>query len=251
MDLDRYLKRIGFEGDRTPNYVTLAALQRAHIDAVPFDGRDCSRLIPLTVDPDALFEKIVEQERGGFCFELNGLFSIALRELGFDVTLLAARPFWGSEIAPERAHLTLLVHIAEERWLADVGYGHWTPYEPLRLDDRQAQVRDGRPYLVRRKELDWSVTYQLSDRGAGPEGFRFRTDPHELADFAEQCLAYSTDPASPFARSGVYSERKDGEWNTVTRTRWIRSRHGVDEQGQVTTEEQYRKLLKERFGLEP
>ena len=85
-------------------------MHRAHLLAVPFENLDIHLGRPISLDQDALFGKIVTRRRGGFCYELNGLFALLLRELGFEVTLLSAgvaRADGG--FGPEFDHLTLLV----------------------------------------------------------------------------------------------------------------------------------------------
>src|SRR5215207_11196611 len=110
MDIQAYLRRIHYRGDLTPTATTLRELHRAHLLAVPFENLDIHLGRPIVLDQDALFDKIVTRRRGGFCYELNGLFALLLRELGFEVTLLAAgvaRADGG--FGPEFDHLTLLV----------------------------------------------------------------------------------------------------------------------------------------------
>jgi len=249
MDVERYLARIAYQGPRASTADTLAALQRAHIGTVAFESLDCVASIPLSVTPEALWDKIVGRGRGGFCFELNGLFSELLRALGFDVTLLAARPFWSDGIAPERAHLTLVVSVDGERWLTDVGFGHWTPDAPLLLDDQGEQVRGARTYRIVREGDRMRMTMGFRGEASGPAGFVLSPAPRALDDFAEQCLAYSTDPDSPFARGGVYSLRRPDGWLTVTRNRMIRTVDGVEVERPVANDDEWRALLFEHFGV--
>src|SRR5690242_3051518 len=110
MDLQAYLQRINYRGEQKPTAAILRELHRAHLLAVPFENLDIHLGRPILLDQDALFDKIVRRSRGGFCYELNGLFALLLRGLGFDVTLLAAgvaRADGG--FGPEFDHLTLLV----------------------------------------------------------------------------------------------------------------------------------------------
>ena len=138
MDIQAYLRRINYSGEQAPSAATLYELHRAHLLAVPFENLDIHLGRPIVLDQDALFDKIVTRRRGGFCYELNGLFALLLRELGFEVTLLAAgvaRADGG--FGPEFDHLTLLVRATSlnpqsEVWLADVGFGD-SFREPLRF----------------------------------------------------------------------------------------------------------------------
>src|SRR5689334_21580804 len=115
MDVQAYLHRIGYHGGLEPTAANLRDLHRAHRVAVPFENLDIHVGRPIVLDQDALFDKIVTRRRGGFCYELNGLFAVLLRALGFDVALLSAgvaRADGG--FGPEFDHLTLLVRVPAE-----------------------------------------------------------------------------------------------------------------------------------------
>jgi len=124
VDVAAYLHRIHYRGPLAPTAETLRALHLAHHLAVPFENLDIHLGQPIILDEARFYDKIVRRRRGGFCYELNGLFAALLRELGFDVTTLSARVIdtQPGMIGPEFDHLVLLVQL-EERWLADVGFG--------------------------------------------------------------------------------------------------------------------------------
>src|SRR5690349_12134838 len=155
MDIDTYLRRIHYNGERAPNAATLDMLHRAHLLAVPFENLDIHLGRPIVLDQNALFDKIVARRRGGFCYELNGLFALLLRELGFDVALLAAGVARADAgFGPEFDHLTLLVRTPADEtqsaaWLADVGFGD-SFRAPLRFAEGAEQEQDGRAYRLDR-----------------------------------------------------------------------------------------------------
>ena len=116
MDVPAYLNRINYHGGLMPNAETLCGLHTAHLLAVPFENLDIHLGRPIVLEEDALFDKIVTRRRGGFCYELNGLFAGLLRELGFDVTRLAAGVINSTgDFSPIFDHLTLMVTL-DERW---------------------------------------------------------------------------------------------------------------------------------------
>src|SRR5271169_327828 len=123
MDVQAYLQRIEYDGPRRPSAACLRALHRQHLFTVPFENLDIPLGNPIVLDLAHLFDKIVVRRRGGFCYELNGLFGELLTAMGFKVQMLAARvhrddgPF-----GPEFDHMLLKVEL-EEPWLADVGFG--------------------------------------------------------------------------------------------------------------------------------
>lgn len=122
VDSARYLERINYHGSREPILPNLQALHEAHMLAMPFEDLDIPLGRAIVLNEAFLWTKIVEHHRGGFCYELNGLFALLLRTLGFQVDMLsaaAARSTGG--FGPDFDHLTLLVHL-EQDWLADVGF---------------------------------------------------------------------------------------------------------------------------------
>jgi N-hydroxyarylamine O-acetyltransferase len=195
-DAARYLERIGAKAGSP-----LAELHRAHLQAVPFENLDVHLKRPIRLDEEAFYDKVVLQRRGGFCYELNGLFARLLRTLGYGVTLLSARVATqtdGSAYGPDFDHLTLLVEdTSGHRWLADVGFGECF-VEPIQYDERGVQTRDGRNYrlddagdarvLWRETASGWEAQYILSPV------------PHPLADFAGMCHFHQTSPESHFTK---------------------------------------------------
>jgi N-hydroxyarylamine O-acetyltransferase len=125
MDISAYLSRIDYGGPLAPDLVTLFALHRAHLLAIPYENLDVQLGRRLTVDPGEAFDKLVTQQRGGWCYEMNSLFACALGEVGFSVTKLA-----GEVMRQERnpgaigGHMILRVEIDGRPWIADVGFGN-------------------------------------------------------------------------------------------------------------------------------
>lgn len=196
--LDAYLARIGYVGPVRVDRETLFALHRAHLLAIPYENLDIHLGRRLTLDVDAIFDKLVTRRRGGWCYEMNGLFAWALREIGFDVTLLAGtvgRAQHGA--AAEGNHL--LMRIALERdYVADVGFGNGF-IEPLPLVEGDVTQLGFLKFGLRRDRELWVVT----NDGTGGPGFDFPLTAARLDQFAAQCHALQTDPASGFVRITV------------------------------------------------
>ncbi|WP_075181792.1 arylamine N-acetyltransferase [Pantoea sp. 1.19] len=132
--LPAWLTRIGYDGSPAVNLATLQQLHRCQPDAIPFENLDVLLGRPLDLSDDGIFDKLVTAGRGGYCFELNGLFAAGLRQLGFRVRDLAARVLLGdSDEVPPRSHRMMMVTLDGERWLVDVGFGGQTLTAPLRL----------------------------------------------------------------------------------------------------------------------
>jgi N-hydroxyarylamine O-acetyltransferase len=135
MNLATYLQRVGYRGPREPNLALLSALTEAHTRSIPFENLDVLLGRPISLEPAALFQKLVVDRRGGYCFEQNGLFLEVLRELGFQVAPLSARVRLQRprDFTPPRTHVFLRVELDGESWLTDVGVGALSLTSPLRL----------------------------------------------------------------------------------------------------------------------
>jgi N-hydroxyarylamine O-acetyltransferase len=191
-----YLARIGRTGPVEPSLAALADLQAAHLLTVPFENLDIHLGVPIDLAEPALHDKIVRRRRGGFCYELNGLFAALLRQLGFQVTLLAARVHGPRGLGPPYDHLALRVDLAEP-WLVDVGYGRFNRH-PLRLGSRAEQADPHGTFLIRDADHgDLDVA-----RNGRPE-YLIETRPRDLVDFAATCWYQQSSPASHFTRSLV------------------------------------------------
>jgi N-hydroxyarylamine O-acetyltransferase len=247
MDERAYLERIGYGGSREPTAETLLQLHRAHLRAVPFENLDIPLGQPIALSLPAFYEKIVERRRGGFCYELNGLFGWLLERLGFQVTLLSARVFAGGQPGPEFDHLILLIE-TDERLIVDVGFGD-SFLEPLRLDSEDVSVQHGSSYrltgsgqesvLQRQQGSDWEPRYVFS------------LTPRHLAEFSAMCQYHQTSPDSIFTRMAICSRATTNGRITLSNDRLITTTGDRREERLVAGDEEYRTLLKEWFGIDP
>jgi N-hydroxyarylamine O-acetyltransferase len=183
--LDAYLERIHYDGPLSLSEETLRRLHRAQAMNIPFENLDIFLGRSIRLDPASLASKLVEQRRGGYCHELNGLLLLVLRELGFTVTPLAARVF-NSETPLQQSHQLLLVEIAGERWLADVGFGsngliEAIPLEverefPQRLDTFRVKTDPKLGFVMQHKLGDhWRSLYSFSLQEYYPADYRMMT----------------------------------------------------------------------------
>src|SRR5688572_25727353 len=108
MNTGDYLSRIGFAGTPAPDLATLRSLQRAHLATVPFENLDIHWHHPIVPDTTKFYDKIVSRGRGGFCYELNGLFNELLRAIGYATRIVSARVFNGTIHGPEFDHAAII-----------------------------------------------------------------------------------------------------------------------------------------------
>jgi N-hydroxyarylamine O-acetyltransferase len=247
LDIPAYLKRIAYTGPLDVSPATLSALHLAHLYTVPFENLDIHLGRQLSLDHAALFGKIVTRRRGGFCYELNGLFCALLRGLGFRVTMLSAevaRQTGG--FSPPFDHLALRVDL-DEPWLADVGFGNGFRL-PLRLDDPADQPQDGAAYLIV-PDGDYRVLLRRDLGGDWTPQYRFTLQPRALADFAERCRFHQTSPESHFTQGRICTLATPAGRVTLSGMRLIVATPAGRTESDLAGESAYAAALRERFGV--
>ncbi|WOX09617.1 arylamine N-acetyltransferase [Streptomyces sp. N50] len=267
--VDAYLRRLGVQHPASPTADVLRELHLCHLRTVPFENLSIHLGEEIVLEEDRLLDKVVGAGRGGFCYELNGLFGALLTALGFDVTLLAARVY-GDEgrTGIPYDHLALRVRTEDgDAWLADVGFGTHSHY-PLAFEERGEQEDPGGTFRVVASGPDAAgVRGGVSGAGAGavsreatdldvvrngrPE-YRLEVRPRVLGDFVVGAWWHSTSPASHFTRSLVCSRLlEDGGRITLAgRTLTATSGEGTRDVRELATDEEVLGVYRERFGIE-
>ena len=240
--VDEYLARFGADRN-TP----LGELQARHLHHVPFENLDIHLGETISIDRDALFDKLVRQRRGGFCYELNGLFAELLEALGADVRRLGARVWGGSGFGPPLDHMQLLVTWpgSDEPHLVDVGFGRFAT-DPLR-------------WRARDEQTDPTGTYRLVDTDDGQVDISWngspacRTDPRPLAleDFTAMCWYQQTSPASHFTQGPTCSRLDSGGRVTIAGRLLIRTTAGGERtETTLTGDDDVLSAYRDHFGIE-
>jgi N-hydroxyarylamine O-acetyltransferase len=244
---DSYLKRIGYAGLTSPNPDLLRNLHRAHLLSVPFENLDIAFGRRIVCEEQFFLKKIVDRHRGGFCYELNGAFAALLRALGFHVTLLSARvPREDGSQTPEFDHLTLRVDL-EEPWLADVGFGDCF-LSPLRLELDTEQAQDGRKYRITEEAGSLHVE-RTESGGVWKRQHSFTLTPRRLDEFAAMCHFHQTSPESPFTRKKLCTLATANGRITLSDSKLIVTCNGGREERILESEQEWRKALKNFFGI--
>jgi N-hydroxyarylamine O-acetyltransferase len=247
MNLDTYFRRIGYVGSHAPTLETLRDLHRAHLLSVPFENLDIHLGRHILLDEARLFDKIVRQKRGGFCYEQNGLFAAVLRQMGYDVTLLEARVHahdWPSGTPFD--HLTLVVQL-EERWLVDVGFGD-SFLDPLRFDFAGPQVQANGVFRVTH-DGDSGIHARQTNSGDWHDEYRFRLKARALQNFVVGCEYHQTSPESHFTQQRVCSLATLRGRITLNDRRLIITENGIRQEFDLENEADFQRHLKAYFNI--
>ena len=249
LDVAAYLSRIGYEGPLDPSAQTLRDLQVAHLRTVPFENLSIHSNEPIVLNDEALFEKVVQRRRGGFCYELNGLFAALLRALGFEVEMLSAAVARSTgEYGHDFDHMTLLVRL-EQRWIADVGFGD-SFIEPLLLDEPGEQTQGARAYKFV-SDGDHRVLMQRNYDGTWAPQYRFTLKPHVYADYEEMCEYQQTSPESHFTKGRICTRATTTGRVTLSGLRLITTLNaGERAEEELAGEDEYVAALRQHFGIE-
>lgn len=245
--IDRYLDRIGYQGPREPSREALTALHEAHVVAIPFENLDILLGKPVLLDLDSLQRKLVDERRGGYCFEQNTLFRAALESMGFLVTPLAARVRVGSAVVRPRTHMLLCVELAGGALVADVGFGGDGLLVPLELVEG-VEVAIG-PFAHRIKREGEGYVLEGGVAGEWNELYAFTLEPHYPVDFEMANHYTSTHPSSIF-RQSLTAQRRGRDRRAILRNRELALwKSGAAETIAVRDPEHLLELLGHHFGL--
>lgn len=257
-DLDAYFERIRLAERPAADLDGLAAVQRAHRLAIPFENLDIRLGRGIAIDSDAVFAKLVTRRRGGYCFEQNRLFCDALTALGFIVRPLLARVWFGAATTPGRTHMLLLVTIDSQDWIADAGFGgSYSPIMPL-VEDAEATAPDGALYRLIRDERGWvllrdgnpATTDGRGDGGGWVEQYSFTLDTVPQIDLEMSNHWTATAPGTRFVDLVVVSIVLPHGFASLTDRDYRRHSAGEESSGTIDDPRVYRMRLSLLFGID-
>lgn len=215
-----YLEHLGCPDAREVSKENLFRLQAAHLAQIPYTNLSFYKngtLNPL--DTESLFERLILQRKGGYCFELNGLFGELLRSLGYQVTEFFARwHFGGTEEIPMRRHRVLKVVLGDEIFLADAGIGSPCPVTPLKFEYETIQQKNFRSYRIMKDPILGNVVQAETPEGFLPY-FSFTEDPHFPQDFV-YVHAYCVQQPDSVFRNKIFAHKltADTQWMILNPT---------------------------------
>ena len=249
MKTEDYLSRIGLNTqDISRNLESLNILQRNHLFNIPFENLDIHWKRKIILDEDLFAKKIIDQNRGGFCYELNGLFFKLLEELGFKSKIISARVSNGKGgFGEEYDHLAILTEIDEEEFLVDVGFGDFAA-EPLKfaLGFKQ-QDRNG-VFLIRKHDAEYFEVVKKKDSEWTSE-YIFKEIRRDLSEFEGMCDFHQTSAESHFTTKKVCSIMTETGRKTLTNDKYIETNHGEKIETAIIAAEEFAATLNREFGI--
>jgi len=245
--LPAYFSRIGFEGAASADFATLKRMMRSQLFSVPFENLDVQAGKIVSVVPDEIYCKIVERNRGGYCYEVNGLFAMALEVLGVKHQFVAARPMTYPVRRP-KTHMVIVATIEGEQWLCDLGFGSYSIREPVNLNWIEEEIRQDFETFKLNKSPEGDYLLQSLVDGAWKNLYEFNLSPQEWVDFEPANYLNSTHPDSIFVRSLMVVRQSPTGKDVLLGDRFKSVFEGKSEEYRVRQQE-IPALLQEKFSL--
>ncbi|WP_434462597.1 arylamine N-acetyltransferase family protein [Serratia plymuthica] len=250
MDRQRYLQHIGFAGIPQPDLLTLQQLHRCHMLSVPFENLSIIYRQGIHLEEPALFNKIVERNRGGFCYELNRLFAALLKDIGFNVQFISGeiRARDGSFGAPFD-HMALKVEL-DQPYLVDVGFGD-SFLTPLKITTTEQQPQtSGTFHLEQEGEVYYLERRNGDNRSHAKTLYRFTLQAREPSEFDGMCHYHSTSPQSHFTQRLVCSRPTENGRVTLSENKLIITEDHQRHESTLHSEDEQRATLIRYFGID-
>ena len=249
MNLEEYLDRIKFKKEIGINVETLVELHSCHVLSIPFEDLDIHLNRPIKLSSESIFEKVVVNHRGGFCYELNYLFYTLLKGIGFDCKVVSSRIYNENEnVGPEFDHMSIIVKL-RENWLVDVGYGDLF-IEPLKIVDGDSK-KDW--FKVYRLDKIGKTKYLLSESRDGREfrkRYEFDERPRQVEEFYDQCEFKQYSDESYFVKNRVCTIPTQSGRITIFNDRLIKRRDGRKDEYEIKSEMDFDQILRREFKIE-
>ena len=241
-----YLRRIGVSAPIENTMVQLDKLQLAHLQSVPFENLDIGLGNEILLNKFDIFNKVIYQKRGGFCYELNYCFYLLLVSLGFNVSLISGRVFNGSQYGEEFDHLLLLVELDDKRVIADVGFGD-SSLKTVMLNGTVSHDCYAR-YRITQDNADYYLQKSDLTEGWQPQ-YKFTLTARRLNDFSDMARYHQSAPESPFTQRSTCTIATPEGRLTISNHKLIKTQNNVKSEQVIKTANQYCTKLDTLFGI--
>lgn len=246
-NLTDYFRRINYTGDASGDTATLHAIMRHQLFSVPFENLDVQAGKIVSLVPEEITEKILHQARGGYCYEVNGLFAMALEALGIRYRFVAARPMFYPARRP-KTHMAVVAEVDGRQWLCDLGFGSYGIRAPLALDVLDSDIEQDFDTFRLTRDANGEYLLQASVEGEWCNQYGFDLTPQEWIDFVPANYLNSTHPDAIFVQKLlIVQHRPDGRLILLGDMMKTITAKGVEKR--QLTEDNITDVLKNAFSL--
>jgi len=246
-DLSRYFRRINYTGPAAADSATLHNIMRHQLFTVPFENLDVQAGKVVSLVPEEICDKILHQGRGGYCYEVNGLFAMALEALGIPYRFVAARPMFYPVRRP-KTHMAIIAEVDGRQWLCDLGFGSYGIRAPIALDALGRDIKQDFDTFKLTCGAHGEYLLQAKVEGEWCNQYGFDLSPQEWIDFAPANYLNSTHPDAIFVQKLlIVQHRPEGRMILLGDMLKTVTADGVEKQ--LLAEEEIDAVLQSRFGL--
>lgn len=197
--IQNYFDRIGYRGDAKADIATVANMMRCQLFSVPFENIDVQAGKIISLVPEKIVEKILNNNRGGYCYEVNGLFAMALEVLGIQYQFVAARPMFYPVRRP-KTHMAIVLKLDGEEWLCDLGFGSYGIRAPIRLNLIDTEIKQDFDTFLLSKTNEREYLLKALVEGDWVSQYAFDLSEQEWIDFTPANYLNSTHPDAVFVQ---------------------------------------------------
>lgn len=251
LDLKAYFRRIAFTEEARPDLATLKSLQFLHVTHIPFENLNPLLNIPVKIDIASLQDKMIENSRGGYCFEQNGLFYQVLKSIGFQVTAFSGRVLWNKpdDEITVKSHKLLLVNLKDTTYLSDVGFGGQSLSAPLEFKLNEIQQTPHEDYKIIRKNACYFLKCFIKHEWKTM--YKFTLNTQYMVDYKVANWYTSTHPDSHFTKKLIVARAGENCRYVLDNTRFTVHRLGGEREEQyLDSPEEIKAVLKNVFLLQ-
>ena len=250
MNIEKYLQRINAPSVDTANLQQLTFLQRQHLLQVPFENLDIHLGKKIILDYEAIYKKVIVKRRGGFCYELNGLFYLLLKDIGYSVKRISARVRGDSgRIGAEGDHMAIIATLENKEWLVDVGFGKFS-FLPLEIELEKEQSDGRNDYKISKYDETYHGVFVKEENGLWRLGYLFTFEHQETDFFNAMCDYQQTSPDSGFTKRRMITIPKPDGRVTLTNSKLKILKEGEVSEVSVDSDEMFEEYISTHFGME-
>lgn len=249
LNLTQYLERINVHTTPENTEEGLSILQSNQLKNIAFENIDCLLHRVIYTDIEKLQNKILINHRGGYCFELNGLFSHVLDALHFKSRPILARVMYRGTGVNSRTHIAHLVNISGRDYIADVGFGGPGTYYPVPFEIDREDIQSHGTFRVTRDETHGFLMQKKTDNGDWFNVYGFNLDTVYPADLVMSNFFTSSFPESHFRHNLIMARHLDNGRITLFNRMLTRVEDSVSSQHEIATHHELLKTMTEQFGI--
>jgi N-hydroxyarylamine O-acetyltransferase len=244
--LASYFSRIGFAAS-SENKLNVAEMMCAQLYSIPFENLDVLAGLGVSMAPEDIVEKLIHRRRGGYCYELNGIFAMALAALAIPYRFVAARPMFYPVRRP-KTHMAIVAEYDRHAWLLDLGFGSYGIREPIPLLESDQEIVQGHDRFKLSRWDNGEYLLEAWVNGAWAKQYAFADNAVEWIDFYPVNYLNSTHKDAIFVQKHVIILHNQQGRNMLVGDTLKTIREGTVTETKVTAE-QLPSLLDRYFGI--